>query len=127
MSTQQEKLAAEELVAAYAKILNAADSAAIPSFYTHDGVFMPDGFKTLQTADLVKTGGSYLKKANFQISYDLQEVVVDKGFAFINATAQVTSTDLSTGKIINRSSRDFFVLRKQEQEWKIFRYIFNQQ
>lgn len=126
MSTQQEKQSAEGLLSRYAKVLNAADAAAIPSFYTQDGVFMPDGFKMLSVADLEKSGSSYLKKVNFQITYQVKNVKIDRDYAFVEAAAQTTIADISTGKESKHFSHDFFVLRNEGESWKIFRYIFNQ-
>ncbi|RYY23623.1 MAG: hypothetical protein EOP41_06335 [Sphingobacteriaceae bacterium] len=45
MSILNEQQAAEQLLSGYAEVLNAANTALIPSFYTQDGAFMPDGFK----------------------------------------------------------------------------------
>src|ERR1700709_1200587 len=82
-----EKQAAEKLLAGYAAALNAANANSLSSFYTHDGLFMPDGHKSLTVADLKKVSGNFLKNANFQIDYDIDNIVVDHGYAFVSATA----------------------------------------
>jgi ketosteroid isomerase-like protein len=61
MSTQNEKQAAEKLLAGFADVLNNANADAIASFYTQDGVFMPDGFKKLTATDLGMAGNQYRK------------------------------------------------------------------
>lgn len=49
-----EKQAAEKLLAGYAAALNSANATSLSSFYTYDGLFMPDGFKSLTATDLEK-------------------------------------------------------------------------
>ncbi|QEM05036.1 hypothetical protein DIU31_016490 [Mucilaginibacter rubeus] len=76
MSTTNEKLAAEQVLHGYAEVLNKADIALISSFYAFDGLFMPDGFKTLSKKDLDAVSGKFLKDGNFKINYDINNVNV---------------------------------------------------
>ncbi|RYY30261.1 MAG: hypothetical protein EOP41_00990 [Sphingobacteriaceae bacterium] len=125
MSTLNEQQAAEQLLSGYAEVLNAANTALIPSFYTHDGAFMPDGFKTLTKKDLDNAGGKYLKNTGFKIKYAIISVTITPEYTFIDATAQTTAVSVGKKEEANLSSRDFFVLRKEGSDWKIFRYLFN--
>jgi ketosteroid isomerase-like protein len=124
MSTINEKQAAEQLLYGYAAVLNKANLASISSFYAFDGLFMPDGFKTLTKKDLDAAGGKFLQNKTFKIKYDIQSVTVGNEFAFIEATARTTIVP-NGGEEIFQSSRDFFVLRKDGTDWKIYRYLFN--
>ncbi|SDH75655.1 nuclear transport factor 2 family protein [Mucilaginibacter sp. P25] len=124
MNTTNEQQAAVQLLHCYAEVLNEADSPSISSFYAFDGLFMPDGFKTLTKKDLDAAGGKFLKGRNFKINYNIQNVTVGNEFAFIDATARSITTS-SGGKEISKNSRDFFVLRKDGTAWKIYRYLFN--
>ena len=125
MSTQNEQQAAAQLLYGYLEVLNTAVTGSISSFYTHDGLFMPDGFKTLTREDLENAGSNYLQKKNFKISYDNQSVTIKQEFACINATAHTSGFTSHDDHEIHRSSRDSFVLRMEGTEWKIFRYVFN--
>jgi ketosteroid isomerase-like protein len=125
MQTQNERQAAEGLLRAYAEALNSATTALIPSFYTQDGLFLPQGSKALTFTDLPQRSVSFFKKVRFYIDYSLKDIAVDKGYAFVEATAKTRTTDLATNQELTQTSRDFFVLRKEQEEWKIYRYIFN--
>ncbi|RYE03599.1 MAG: hypothetical protein EOP44_06310 [Sphingobacteriaceae bacterium] len=125
MSTINEQQAAGQLLSGYAEVLNTANTALIPSFYTHDGAFMPNGYRTLTKEDLENAAGKYLKNANFKISYAIQSVTIKQEYAFIDATAQTTAVSLNENNEVSQISRDFFVLRKEGSDWKIFRYLFN--
>jgi uncharacterized protein (TIGR02246 family) len=124
MSTQLEMLAPEQLLAQYARALNSADTAALPSFYTPDGVYMPDGVQTVPASALAARGAAFFAKAGFDIDFAVESVAVDGTYAFVQATAHTRTTKGATQPQVRRS-RDFFVLRQQEQGWKIFCYIFN--
>ncbi|MDB5263792.1 MAG: hypothetical protein JWQ14_3075 [Adhaeribacter sp.] len=125
MSIQNNKAAAEKMLAGYAEALNSADTALIPSFYTKDGLFMPESSKALTSGDLLKSSKSFLKKQRFQISFSVQDIVVDGDYAFVQATAKTSTSNFAANQEFSQTSRDFFVLRNEQDEWKIFRYIFN--
>ncbi|MBC6605374.1 DUF4440 domain-containing protein [Hymenobacter sp. BT188] len=124
MSTQLEALAAEQLLAQYAQALNSADTTALSSFYTPDGVCMPNGVQTIPASALSARGAAFFAKAGFDIDFAVESVAVDGSYAFVQATAHTRTTKGNAHPQVRRS-RDFFVLRQQEQGWKIFCYIFN--
>jgi len=117
--------AAEQLLAQYAEALNAANTNLLPALYTADGVFMPDGVASLPAGALPGKGVSFFAKSRLHISYAVQEVTGSGEYAFVQATARTATTNLATGQETARTSRDFFVLRQEGQDWKIYRYLFN--
>lgn len=125
MSTQTEKTAVEKLLTAYAEVLNSANTASLPSFYTEDGLLMPDGFQGLTIEDLLNRSKSFFNKIRFQIDFAEPETVIDGEYAFVQTTAKTTTTNLENNQEVKQTSRDFFVLRKEKEGWKIYRYIFN--
>jgi uncharacterized protein (TIGR02246 family) len=125
MQAPSDKQAVEALLAQYAKALNAADTAVLPSFYTPDGVFMPEGLTTLPVNALLIRGERFFAKADFHIDFAVESVAVDGSYTFVQATAHTRITEHATRQPMHRRSRDFFVLRQQPQGWKIFCYIFN--
>ncbi|RZL13733.1 MAG: hypothetical protein EOO62_07365 [Hymenobacter sp.] len=117
--------AAQQLLAHYAEALNAANTALLPTLYTADGVFMPDGMAALLADALPGKGSSFFAKSRFHISYAVEDVTMGSEYAFVQATARTATTDLATGREVARTSRDFFVLRQESQDWKIYCYLFN--
>jgi ketosteroid isomerase-like protein len=115
-----------KLLQEYAFLLNSAHIDLIPTFYTEDGLFMPDGLKNLTRLDITKrTSGNFLKKINFKIEYTAKSIVVQDSYAFVLAAAKTSTKNALTGDINEKTSRDFFVLRKESDNWKIYRYMFN--
>ncbi|MGI4734533.1 MAG: YybH family protein [Janthinobacterium lividum] len=117
--------AAEQLLAQYAEALNTANTTLLPALYTTDGVFMPNGRAPLPAGALPGKAASFFAKTRLHISYAVEGVTVSGAYAFVQATARTATTDLATGQQVARTSRDFFVLRQDAQDWKIYRYVFN--
>ncbi|ACU61893.1 YybH family protein [Chitinophaga pinensis] len=125
MQSQHENQAIEKLLSDFAATLNAANIGIISSFFSEDAVFMPDGFRILKAADLKNTGNGYLQRSHFQIGFTIKEAEISLPYAFVRASAEAKLTDAATQQLITQQSRDFFVLRKDKEDWKIFRYMFN--
>jgi len=125
MNDQEHTLAIRNTLTDYAKTLNTADNAAIPGFYTTDGKFMPEGYKTVKSFDLLKTNAGFLHDYNFKIEYSFQDITIDNQLAFVLADAKTSQKDPVTGIVFDKLSRDFFVLKKIDEHWKIYRYLFN--
>ena len=126
MSFEDEINSVQQLLTAYADTLNTANIALISVFYTADGLFMADGIKTFTMQDLsTRNNGNYIKRTKFHIDFTVEDIVLDTRYAFVQATAIVTTHDPLTGQQSAKQSRDFFVLRKERKAWKIYRYMFN--
>jgi uncharacterized protein (TIGR02246 family) len=126
MQAPSDKQAVAALLAQYAQALNSADTAVLPSFYTPDGVIMPEGHATLPANALLARGESFFAKKDFHIDFAVESVAVDGAYTFVQATARTRITERATQQPVHRRSRDFFVLRQQPQGWKIYCYIFNE-
>jgi len=125
MNKQSESTAVLNLLTDYANALNAANTALIPSFYTEEGQLMPDGLKNLTKKDLLRNSQKFFKQISFQIAYAAPDTIIDGNYAFVQTTAKTTTKNLRVNKIEDQTTRDFFVLRKENEDWKILRYIFN--
>lgn len=121
-----EKEIVMNVVRDYARALNEANADLIPGFYTEDALFMPDGTNTINRSDLeLPKNGSFLKKNKFNIKYSSENIVVEDEYAFVNVVAETSIENSVSGGSLKKTSRDFFVLRKENNSWKIFRYMFN--
>ncbi|WP_375435012.1 YybH family protein [uncultured Hymenobacter sp.] len=125
MQAHSQTQAAQQLLAQYAEALNAANTSLLPALYTADGVFMADGVASLPAGALPGKGARFFATSRLHIRYAVEEVSVGGEYAFVQASARTATTNLATGQEVTRTSRDFFVLRQEGQDWKIYRYLFN--
>jgi ketosteroid isomerase-like protein len=122
MNAQNEKITVEKLIYAYADAVNEGNRHAISVFYTEDGLLIPDGFKPVPQG---KSTGKYFTNTGVQIGFTVNDVVVEGTYAFVEARAKTILTDLGSNRALNKNTRDLFILKNTEGDWKIYRYIFN--
>lgn len=110
----------------YAKTINLAKTELIGDFYTDDALFIPDNYKSITARELKNNSRKgFLNKTDFTISYSAEDVVLAGDFAFVTAVAETSVKDSETKLNVLKTSQDFFVFKKVDNEWKIFRYLFN--
>lgn len=125
MQTLHEHPSIQSFIAGFAAALNTADTTAIQSCFSADAVFMPEGFTVLTGRHLSHVGNGYLTATHFNITFEVVNIVIDNNYAFVQANASATMRDRKTLQATSQQSYDFFVLKKVDSEWKIFRYMFN--
>jgi uncharacterized protein (TIGR02246 family) len=122
---EKDKLAVEKLLNGYSKALIDGDAASLASLYCNDAEFMPDGFATIRSAKQIRSSAErFFQTQTLKAEFLLKDLVVEGDFAFIKSIATVT-TENTQGQSIAVKTRDFFVVRREAEDWKIFRYIFN--
>ncbi|PBJ10145.1 nuclear transport factor 2 family protein [Flavobacterium sp. ACN6] len=126
MNYTKEKQAISTLLDNFAQVLNSAKTKAIPDFFDQEAVFIPEGMgKFIGIDTLGKTDEGFLKRANFKISYTIKDIIVENNYAFVEAFASTVENRISDLNSVKKSSMDFFVLKNVDDNWKIYRYIFN--
>ncbi|KAA6438789.1 DUF4440 domain-containing protein [Dyadobacter flavalbus] len=122
---EKDKLAIEKLLNNYSKALIDGNAAAIASFYCNDAEFMPDGFSTIRGAQQIHSSAQrFFQTQTLKAEFLLKNLSVERDFAFAESIATVT-TENNQGQSITVKTRDLFVVRREAEDWKIFRYIFN--
>src|SRR5438552_12574357 len=96
MNIQAEKAAIEDIVTAFAHTLNTGNKDAIPDFFAHDGLFMPEGFKSIPCNRLAGPI-NFLTRVNFQIAFTPENIVIDGGYGFGRFTALTNVRNPETG------------------------------
>jgi uncharacterized protein (TIGR02246 family) len=124
MSTQNETSAVTALIKEYGEALSTGNAKAIGGFYANDGAILPNGHKTIVKKQLDQISGEFLKQTNFKIDFQTGNVSISGEYAIVESVA-TTSSSSADGKPENKTTRDLFILRKNEGAWKIYRYIFN--
>jgi ketosteroid isomerase-like protein len=126
MSYQEEKEIITNVLGRYAKVLNAAEAASIPEFYSEDGLFIPDSMNVVyKRSDLKALGDTFLKESGFKIAYEIRNIIIDESYAFVEALATTSGRGPSKDYSTNKASIDLFILKRTDGGWKIYRYIFN--
>ncbi|AZA55225.1 YybH family protein [Chryseobacterium sp. G0201] len=115
----------KESIQNFESALNSGNIDSVLSFYSEDAIFMPDGFRSLKRGEIGRSNSNFLTEKDFKIKFDNLKIDVNDNYGFVEAVANTSSIDLKDTSRVQKTSRDFFVLRQEENQWKIFSYIFN--
>lgn len=123
----QEKVAIEKTLKTYFGSLNASDVKTAVDSYTADGVFMPTKFPTATGTDqLMAAYGNVFKAIQLNVTVKIEEIIIRDDIAFAGTLSNGSTLIHATGETTPEENREFFLLRKDNGEWKIARYMFNQ-
>jgi ketosteroid isomerase-like protein len=115
----------KESIQNFESALNSEDIERVLSFYSEDAVFMPDGFRSLKRGEIGRSRSNFLTEKDFKIKFDNLKIDVNDNYGFVEAVANTSEIDPKGTSKVQKTSRDFFVLRQEENHWRIFSYIFN--
>ena len=122
-----DQTAIEKVLSTYGDALNAGDVAKIVSLYAADCAVIPQGGPTATgLAEVKATYEHFFQLVKFDIKFQLDEVVVSGDYAFARTHSAGTTRDQDSGKTAPEGNRELYVLQKVNREWKLARYIFNE-
>ena len=124
MSAQNETKTITKFLNDYAEVLNSGDAKAVGNFYANDGAILPNGYRTITRKKLDAASGEFLSKNKFNIEYKIENIWISGENAFVESLA-TTSIGAAGQSPLTKTSRDLFILQKDQASWKIYRYIFN--
>src|ERR1035437_6307818 len=130
--TKQDSLAAlekpsiEKVLRKYEKAINASDTLAILALYTPDGIFMPSQAATAIGKDQLKSSYKKLFNASlFNVKFSVEGIEQIDNVAFVRAISTEENTVLAGNQKISEENRQLFFLKKINDEWRIYCYMFN--
>ncbi|MCD0469762.1 SgcJ/EcaC family oxidoreductase [Flavobacterium sp. JAS] len=126
METQTEKAAIEKLLFSYRDALNTSDVNKVLLLYTTDGVFMPTNAPTAIGQEQLKSSYEFVfKNIQLKIEFFIDEIEIHDNVAFVRTMSKGTTLIHANGQTVPEENRELFVLKKENKEWKISRYMFN--
>ena len=121
-----EKNEIKNMLLIYRDALNASDVIKVLPLYTEDGIFMPSGAPTSIGKKQLKEAYEFVfSNIKLNIEFYIDEIIVNGEYAFARTTSKGTTLIKATGKTVPEENRELFVLKKENDSWKIDRYMFN--
>lgn len=116
----------EQRLKTYFAALNHSDVKAAIGSYTKDGIFMPtEGPTAIGVEQLEGAYRSVFNAIKLNVGFTIEEIVQSGEYAFAITTSNGEVTILAKGVTAPEKNRELFVLRKENGQWKIARYMFN--
>jgi len=124
-----EKDLAEETVRNYFKYLYDANTDAIVNLYSESAILMPADLPTATgKAELIPAYNQTFTAIKFvSATTDYDEISVYGDIAIVRTTSDVNLFLINEKQDIKSKMREFFILNKEKEEWKISRYMFNRE
>ncbi len=111
----------------YEKALNGSDVNEVIKLYAQEGVFMPSGKPTsVGHSQVTKAYQHVFKALDLDVTFHFDEIVRNGDLAFVRTTSDGKIKLLEKNSTISNQSRELFVMKRINENWKIYRYMFNE-
>ena len=121
-----EKEKIQSLLGEYKRSLNTSDATLAQSLYARDGVFMPSNAPSAIGPESILSSYEYIfSQIQLNIEFFIDEILVEGDFAFATTSSKGTTLIHASGETIPEENRELFVFEKENDDWKIARYMFN--
>jgi len=115
-----------ELIFAYQIALNNEEIEKIPALYSEQAIFMPPEIPAINGVEEIGLTYEYLfSQFDFELEFDVKEVVILENFAYVVSNSEGTITLESSETEETSKNQEIFILIKEDDNWKISRYMFN--
>ncbi len=115
----------ERLLKAYETALNAGDISAIMDLYGANPVFMPQNAPAMIGRDAVRKGYEYVfKTLKLNVRFTIHETETSGDTGWGRTSSAGKQRFLATGKEVSESNNELYVFKREDEGWKIHRYLF---
>jgi len=122
----ESKMTISEVLNLYETSLNASDAENILKLYGQDPVFMPQHAPAQVGRDQVRAAYEQVfTTIKLNVTFTVYEIEEFGDLAYVRTSSAGKTTILANGEIVNEGNNELFVLRKEDGDWKIHRYIFS--
>jgi len=115
-----------ELISEYQIALNNEEIEKISTLYSEQAIFMPPEIPAIKGVEEIGLTYEYLfSQFDFELEFDIKEVVISENFAYVLSNSEGTITLESNETEETSKNQEIFILIKEGDDWKISRYMFN--
>ena len=112
------------LLLTYEEALRASDADTLANLYGSDGVVFPDQQPTRSGDEILSGYQSTFKAIKLDLVYTIDDITVDGDTAHALTRGKGATTVLADGAVTSLETRELWVFRRSNREWKIIRYVF---
>ena len=116
----------QNLLMTYQRGLNEGDVDLVRSVYADDAVFIGQPFPTATGREEIATlYADVFSKLDFNVKFDIQDIELSGDLGFVRTQSHGTIVPKGQDPEGSEGNREIFVVKRIEDEWKFYRYIFN--
>jgi len=115
-----------ELISDYQNVLNNEEIEKIPTLFSEQAIFMPPDIPAINGVEEIVLTYEYLfSQFDFELEFDIKEIVISENFAYVHSNSEGTITLKSNKTEETSKNQEIFILIKEGNDWKISKYMFN--
>jgi ketosteroid isomerase-like protein len=115
-----------ELLATYERSLNTSDAPLAASVYAKGGLFMPTSLPSAAGEHLEDSYRHVFGAIKLNVAFTIEELVVtSENSAYAITQSKGTQVVLATETESAEANREIFIFTREDNAWKISRYMFN--
>jgi len=115
-----------ELIFEYQIALNNEEIEKISTLYSKQAIFLPPEIPAINGVEEIVSTYEYLfSQFDFDLEFDIKEVVISENFAYVISNSEGKITLESSETEETSKNQEIFILIKEGNDWKISRYMFN--
>lgn len=123
----KDKVAVEKLIATYFDALNVGNAEKVTALFTKTGVLLAQGAPTATGSEQVNGTFKYVfNNFSYALKVSIGEVVVQEKYAIVSSTSSGSFVIKAKNETVMADYRETFILQKENEGWKIARYMYNQ-
>ncbi|EJL24945.1 nuclear transport factor 2 family protein [Brevibacillus sp. BC25] len=116
----------ETVIKTYESALNANDIDTILALYSTEPVFMPQNAPALIGREAVRAGYEHVfNTIKLNVRFEIYEIEVTGDWAWARTSSAGRTHILSADVEVEEGNNELFVFRRENDEWKIHRYLFS--
>lgn len=113
------------LLRSYRNALAESDPKKVVDNYAADGVVMGPGAPTAIGNELSGTYSGIFNNVGLDLDFTVANMIIGKKYAVVQSTSDGTATVVATGEQVPEQNRELFIMKKENESWKIARYMYN--
>ncbi len=116
----------QELIQTYQRALNEADVELVRTVYADDAIFLPQPLPTATgIEEIVGLYSDSFSKMDYNLQFEIQEIELSGDLGFVRTQSHGTIVPKGQSPGDGDGNREVFIVKKIDDEWKLYRYIFN--
>ena len=114
------------LIQTYERGLNEASLDLVRTVYADDAIFIGQPVPTATgIEEIVALYADLFSKLYFKVQFDIQEIELSGDLGFVRTQSHGTIVPKGQDPEGSEGNREVFVVKKIDDKWKFYRYIFN--
>jgi uncharacterized protein (TIGR02246 family) len=115
----------ESVLKSYETALNSNDIETILGLFGSDPVFMPQHAPALVGREAVRAGYEHVfATLELAVTFEIHEIEEASDWAWARTSSAGRTKVLAAGVEVQEGNNELFVLRREQNLWKIHRYLF---